>query len=123
MGASETLCSQDAVIAVDVQNDFCPGGALGIEGGGAVVPVLNDWLARAARQGALTIASRDWHPVAHCSFESQGGPWPEHCLRTQREPPFIQIYNCRRIPCALARVPRLIVTPTPLLMAPAFRLS
>lgn len=81
MGASETLCSQDAVIAVDVQNDFCPGGALGIEGGDAVVPVLNDWLAKAARQGALAIVSRDWHPVAHCSFVAQGGPWPEHCLQ------------------------------------------
>ncbi|MGP9766766.1 isochorismatase family protein [Halomonas sp. AOP13-D3-9] len=81
MGASETLCSQDAVIAIDVQNDFCPGGALGIEGGDAVVPVLNDWLANAARQGALAIASRDWHPVAHCSFVAQGGPWPAHCLQ------------------------------------------
>lgn len=81
MGASETLCSQDAVIAVDVQNDFCPGGALAIEGGDAVVPVLNHWLLQVARQGGLAIASRDWHPVAHCSFEAQGGPWPEHCLQ------------------------------------------
>lgn len=64
MGSAETLCSQDAVIVVDVQNDFFPGGALGIDGGDAIVPVLNDWLAKAARQGALTIASRDWSPVA-----------------------------------------------------------
>lgn len=81
MRAAETLCSQDAVIAVDVQNDFCPGGALGIDGGDAVVPVLNDWLEKAAQQGALAVVSRDWHPVDHCSFESQGGPWPPHCLQ------------------------------------------
>lgn len=81
MRDSETLGSQDAVIAVDVQSDFCPGGALGVEDGDAVVPVLNDWLDNAARQGALSIASRDWHPVAHCSFEAQGGPWPDHCLQ------------------------------------------
>lgn len=73
MRAAETLGSQDAVIAVDVQNDFCPSGALGIESGDAIEPVLNDWLAKAARQGALAIVSRDWHPVAHCSFEPQGG--------------------------------------------------
>ncbi|KKN92185.1 hypothetical protein LCGC14_0209980 [marine sediment metagenome] len=81
MPKQEVLCPQDAIIAVDVQNDFCPGGALGIDGGDAVVPVLNDWLDKAAQQGALVVVSRDWHPVAHCSFEAQGGPWPEHCLQ------------------------------------------
>ncbi|MEX2474152.1 nicotinamidase [Marinobacter sp.] len=81
MHTAEALRPQDAVIAVDVQNDFCPGGALGVEGGDAVVAVLNDWLEGAARQGALPVASRDWHPVAHCSFEAQGGPWPEHCVQ------------------------------------------
>lgn len=81
MRGSETLCAQDAVIAVDVQNDFCPGGALGIEGGDAVVPVLSDWLDKADQQGALSVVTRDWHPVSHCSFKAQGGPWPEHCLQ------------------------------------------
>lgn len=81
MQSSEKLDTHDAVIAVDVQNDFCPGGALAVEDGDAVVPVLNDWLDTAVRRGATPVASRDWHPVSHCSFKPQGGPWPEHCLQ------------------------------------------
>lgn len=81
MHKAETLHHQDAVIAVDVQNDFCPGGALAVNNGDAVVPVLNEWLDKASRQGALTVASRDWHPVSHCSFKAQGGPWPDHCIQ------------------------------------------
>ena len=71
----------DALIVVDVQNDFCPGGALPVPDGDAVVPLLNDWIARAAAGGAPVFASRDWHPPGHCSFAPQGGPWPEHCVQ------------------------------------------
>lgn len=71
----------DALLLVDVQRDFCPQGALAVPEGDAVVPVLNAWLA-AARSADLPIfASRDWHPLDHCSFEAQGGPWPPHCVR------------------------------------------
>jgi len=70
----------DALIVVDVQNDFMPGGALGIAGGEQVLPVLNDYLRRFARQGLPVFASRDWHPRGHCSFEASGGPWPAHCV-------------------------------------------
>lgn len=73
--------SSDALIVVDVQNDFCPGGALAIEHGDRVVPVLNEWLRNAAASGALIAASRDWHPANHCSFVEQGGTWPPHCIR------------------------------------------
>ena len=69
---------EDALIAVDVQNDFLPGGRLGVSGGDAVVAPLNAWLHAFAARGCLTAASRDWHPPQHCSFASQGGPWPAH---------------------------------------------
>lgn len=71
----------DALLIVDVQNDFCPDGALPIAEGDAVVPVLNRWLAAAAARGVPVYASRDWHPAGHLSFAEAGGPWPPHCLQ------------------------------------------
>jgi len=71
----------DALLLVDVQNDFCPGGALPIDGGDEVVPLLNRWIAAAAARDVRVYASRDWHPVGHVSFQEQGGPWPVHCLQ------------------------------------------
>lgn len=71
---------RDAIVAVDVQNDFCPGGALAVPDGDAVVPVLNRWIERVAGAGGLVVASRDWHPADHCSFRTRGGPWPPHCV-------------------------------------------
>lgn len=71
----------DALLIVDVQNDFCPGGALAVPEGDHVIPVLNDMIKTAQQAGTPVIASRDWHPVQHCSFEAQGGPWPEHCIQ------------------------------------------
>jgi nicotinamidase/pyrazinamidase len=71
----------DALIVVDVQKDFCPGGALPIENGDAVVPVLNRWIAKAIDRGVPVYASRDWHPVGHISFSERGGPWPPHCIQ------------------------------------------
>jgi nicotinamidase/pyrazinamidase len=70
----------DALIVVDVQNDFLPGGALAVPEGDAVVPVLNTALARFAALGLPVFATRDWHPPDHCSFQARGGPWPPHCL-------------------------------------------
>jgi nicotinamidase/pyrazinamidase len=70
----------DALLVVDVQRDFLPGGALGVADGDAVIAPLNGYLARAQRTGATVVASRDWHPTDHCSFRAQGGPWPPHCV-------------------------------------------
>jgi nicotinamidase/pyrazinamidase len=67
----------DALIVVDVQRDFCPGGALPVPEGDQVVPVINRALALA---DWLTVATRDWHPQEHCSFKAQGGTWPVHCV-------------------------------------------
>lgn len=77
----DVLQQGDALIVVDVQNDFCPGGALPIEHGDRVVPVLNEWMAAAEARGVPIFASRDWHPQGHVSFEERGGPWPPHCLQ------------------------------------------
>jgi nicotinamidase/pyrazinamidase len=82
--SSLSLDSNDALIVVDVQRDFCPGGALAVPDGDHVVGVLNAWLDTAARVGATVVASRDWHPRDHVSFASRGGPWPEHCVRGTR---------------------------------------
>lgn len=71
----------DALIVVDVQNDFCPGGALAVPDGDAVVPVLNAYTARAEAAGLPIIASRDWHPRETTHFQQWGGPWPPHCIQ------------------------------------------
>ena len=71
----------DALIVVDVQKDFCPGGALPIEKGDEVVPVLNRWITAATEKGVPIYASRDWHPIHHMSFKEQGGLWPPHCIQ------------------------------------------
>lgn len=68
-----------ALIAVDVQFDFLPGGALAVPHGDEVVPVV-ERLSRDSDYGVV-IATRDWHPANHVSFEAQGGSWPPHCVK------------------------------------------
>ncbi|MFN3597770.1 MAG: nicotinamidase [Rubricoccaceae bacterium] len=79
--SAPSLREGDALLLIDVQNDFLPGGALAVPEGDAVVPVLNRWIAAAKAAGAPVFATRDWHPPDHTSFEAQGGPWPSHCVR------------------------------------------
>ena len=67
----------EALIIVDVQNDFCSGGALEVPDGDAVVAPIN----ALAAEIAFVVATRDWHPPDHHSFATQGGPWPVHCVR------------------------------------------
>ena len=74
------LQKSDALIIVDVQKDFLPGGALAVPRGDEVVPVLNSYIALFQDQGLPIIATRDWHPPDHCSFAAQDGPWPSHCV-------------------------------------------
>lgn len=73
--------ARDALVIVDLQNDFCPGGALGVAGGDAVVPVLNRYAERFAGAGAAVFASRDWHPAQTTHFKTYGGVWPSHCVQ------------------------------------------
>ena len=70
----------DALIVVDAQNDFLPGGSLAVPAGDEVVPVLNRYLGAFHAKGLPIFATRDWHPVNHCSFKAQGGPLPPHCV-------------------------------------------
>ncbi len=69
----------EALVIVDFQNDFTPGGALAVPGGDAVADHLNE-LAADPRFD-LVVATRDWHPPDHGSFDSEGGPWPIHCVQ------------------------------------------
>lgn len=71
----------DALLLVDVQNDFLPGGALAVPGGDAVIAPLNHAIEVFARAHLPVFATRDWHPPDHCSFRARGGPWPPHCVR------------------------------------------
>jgi nicotinamidase/pyrazinamidase len=77
----EELRPGNALLVVDVQIDFCPGGALPIPHGDQVVGVLNAWIAAATHAGIPVYASRDWHPRGHPSFAEEGGEWPPHCLQ------------------------------------------
>ncbi|MEM1586958.1 MAG: nicotinamidase [Candidatus Bathyarchaeia archaeon] len=74
----------DALIVVDVQVDFCPGGALPVPEGDKIIPALNEYIRRFKAAGALIVATRDWHPPNHISFRTQGGPWPPHCVQGTR---------------------------------------
>ena len=70
-----------ALLIVDVQNDFCPGGSLAVPDGDRVVPVLNKYSERFFADHLPIFASRDWHPRKTTHFKSGGGPWPAHCVQ------------------------------------------
>ena len=76
-----SIGKNDALIVADVQNDFCPGGALPVPKGDEVVPVLNEYINLFEKAKSNIVATRDWHPSNHISFKSQGGPWPPHCVQ------------------------------------------
>jgi len=69
-----------ALILVDIQNDFCPGGALAVDEGDQIVPIVNKLIA----EFPLVISTQDWHPANHISFKERGGPWPPHCVQGSR---------------------------------------
>jgi len=71
----------DALIIVDVQNDFCPGGALGVSNGDEIVPLLNRYMEKFRAAGLPIIATRDWHPQKTTHFKDYGGVWPVHCVQ------------------------------------------
>lgn len=73
--------ADEALIVVDVQNDFCPGGALAVPGGDAVVSVLSQYARRLVERGALIVATRDWYPARTRHFKDFGGIWPVHCVQ------------------------------------------
>jgi len=75
-----SIGEHDALIVVDVQNDFLPGGALAVNDGDAVIPLINECMQLFAAGRLSIYATRDWHPDDHCSFTENGGIWPKHCV-------------------------------------------
>jgi nicotinamidase/pyrazinamidase len=72
---------KSALLIVDVQNDFCPGGALAVPEGDKVVPVLNCYVEKFSEAGMAIFVTRDWHPARTTHFTTDGGPWPPHCVQ------------------------------------------
>jgi nicotinamidase/pyrazinamidase len=72
---------KDALLIVDVQNDFCPGGALAVADGDRVVPALNRYIEKFQKSRLPIFATRDWHPEKTKHFKTYGGMWPPHCLQ------------------------------------------
>lgn len=68
----------EALVIVDFQNDFTPGGALAVPHGDEIAGRIEELLD--SGRFDLVVATRDWHPPDHGSFEAQGGPWPPHCV-------------------------------------------
>lgn len=90
-----------ALLIVDVQNDFCPGGALAVPEGDRVVPVLRRLAERFAAAGLPVYASRDWHPPVTRHFAAHGGPWPVHCVQ---DTPGARLHPELRLPPSAAIV-------------------
>ena len=76
--------SKQALIVVDVQNDFCPGGALAVAHGDEVVEPLNELIDEFLEHGDPVYKSRDWHPPTTKHFEKYGGTWPVHCVQNTK---------------------------------------
>lgn len=72
---------KDALLIIDVQNDFCPGGALAVADGDKVVPALNRYIERFEKSRLPIFATRDWHPQKTRHFKAYGGLWPPHCIQ------------------------------------------
>ena len=75
------LTKFDALIVVDVQKDFMPGGALPVPEGDKVVKPLNKYIELFSERGLPVFFTRDWHPENHISFKGHGGVWPPHCVQ------------------------------------------
>ncbi|NDY42780.1 nicotinamidase [Dissulfurirhabdus thermomarina] len=80
MASGLSIGEGDALLVVDLQKDFLPGGRLPVPEGDAVVPAMNRCLRAFRAAGRPVFATRDWHPPEHVSFQAQGGPWPPHCV-------------------------------------------
>lgn len=73
-----------ALLLIDLQNDFFPGGALAVPGADSLITPINTYIKHFSRQGWSILATRDWHPAHHTSFTEQQGPWPAHCVQGSR---------------------------------------
>jgi nicotinamidase/pyrazinamidase len=78
---SASFDGRRALIVVDVQRDFCPGGSLPAPGGNQIVPAINGYLVKAQALRMPVYAARDWHPPVTSHFKEYGGEWPPHCVQ------------------------------------------
>jgi nicotinamidase-related amidase len=76
--------AQSALVAIDIQRDFCAGGSLEVPQANEVIPPINRYIEFFRRAGARIYITRDWHPPDHVSFKAQGGPWPPHCVQNTK---------------------------------------
>ena len=72
---------KQALLIIDVQQDFCAGGILPAQNTASLVSPLNAAIDLCLQHGVTCVFTRDWHPLNHCSFNTQGGPWPTHCVQ------------------------------------------
>jgi nicotinamidase/pyrazinamidase len=82
--------SNSALILVDIQNDFCPGGSLAVREGDRIVPVVNEL----QKRFALVVATKDWHPAGHSSFATL---WPPHCVQETAGAEFVAGLDTSRV--------------------------
>jgi len=78
------LTDRDALIIVDVQNDFMPWGSLPVPGADEIISTINSYGELFSQRGLSVFATRDWHPENHISFRENGGIWPRHCVQWSR---------------------------------------
>jgi nicotinamidase/pyrazinamidase len=76
--------AKKALLIVDVQNDFCPEGALAVPEGDKIVPVVNKYINIFKKKKLPIFASRDWHPIKSKHFKDFGGLWPVHCIHNSK---------------------------------------
>lgn len=74
----------EALIIVDMQRDFMPGGTLPVPDGDKIIPTIEELIKKFKRKNALIVATRDWHPPNHISFRERGGLWPKHCVQNTK---------------------------------------
>lgn len=72
---------RDALVVVDMQRDFMPGGALPVHEGDSIVPRINEYVSMFESRELPVFFTRDWHPEDHISFKGNGGIWPPHCVQ------------------------------------------
>lgn len=105
--AIPTPGERSVLLLVHLQNDFCRNGAVPVAEADHVIPVANAWIRFFAGRGYGVVATRDWHPPNHCSFQEQGGSWPRHCVQGSlgaqlhpdlRLPPGTLIVSCATNP-------------------------
>jgi nicotinamidase/pyrazinamidase len=80
-GGAVTKKGASALLVVDIQKDFCAGGALAAPGGDEIIPAVNRHIAAARSRDMPVYATRDWHPPTTSHFKEYGGVWPPHCVQ------------------------------------------